>query len=73
MRHNRGASGHRATGASGGYNYHQQQYDESNSSTSNNIWTGSYQTISGCDRFQQQTSGGNGNRQQEHSWWDSTS
>ncbi len=27
----------------------------------------------GYDRFQQQATGGNGNRQPDHNWWDSTS
>ncbi len=37
------------------------------------MWAGDHQAGGGYDRFQQQTGAGNGNRQQDQSWWDSTS
>ncbi|CAF0744287.1 unnamed protein product [Rotaria sordida] len=73
-RNNRGGGGSRPGSATGGYNSHQQQWDGSNSGAGGNIWSGDQQTGSTYDRFQQQSAGGNGNnRQQDPSWWDSTS
>ncbi|CAF3425393.1 unnamed protein product [Rotaria sp. Silwood1] len=78
LRNNRGGGGggggSRAGSSTSGYNNHQQQWDGSSSGAVGNMWSGDQQTGSGYDRFHQQSGGGNANsRQQDQSWWDSTS
>ncbi|CAF3354772.1 unnamed protein product [Rotaria sp. Silwood1] len=76
LRNNRGGSSHNRAGSStSGYSNHQQQWDGSNSGAGGNMWAGDHQSggAAGYDRFQQQATGGSGNRQADHSWWDSTS
>lgn len=73
LRNNRGGGGgNRPGGSASGYNNHQQQWDASNGGGGGNMWAGDHQST-GYDRYPQQTGAGNGNRQQDHSWWDSTS
>ncbi|CAF4719232.1 unnamed protein product, partial [Rotaria magnacalcarata] len=40
-----------------------------------NMWSGDHQSggAAGYDRFHQQTTGSNVNRQADQSWWDTTS
>ncbi|CAF2899435.1 unnamed protein product [Rotaria sp. Silwood2] len=75
LRNNRGGSNNRSGSSTSGYSNHQQQWDGSNSGAGGNMWTGDHQSggAAGYDRFQQQTTGGNGNRQADHSWWDTYS
>lgn len=78
LRSARSSTNNRSGTSTGGYNHHQQQqqpWDGSNHGAGGNMWGGDHQAggAAGYDRFQQQNAGGNGNRQVDHSWWDSTS
>lgn len=77
LRNNRGGGGGRPASSTSGYNNHQpQQWDVPNGSAGGNMWSGGdHQSggAAGYDRYQQPTTGGNGNRQADQSWWDSTS
>ena len=74
LRNNRGGGGNRTGSAASSYSNHQpqQQWDGSNGGAGGNMWAGDHQAGGGFDRYSQQTGAGNGNRQQDHSWWDST-
>ncbi|CAF0772679.1 unnamed protein product [Rotaria sordida] len=83
LRNNRGGgsgNNNRSGSSTSGYSNHQQQWDGSNSGAGGNMWTGDHQSGGGgggggggYDRFQQQTTSGNGSRQADQSWWDNTS
>ncbi|CAF2084346.1 unnamed protein product [Rotaria magnacalcarata] len=77
LRNNRGASASNRSGsvASGYNNHQQQQWDSSNNAAGGNMWSGDHQSggAAGYDRFHQQTTGSNVNRQADQSWWDTTS
>ncbi len=76
IRNNRGGGGGgRAGSATGGYNNYQQPWDGSNNGAGGNMRGSDRQsnTTGGYERYQQQATGNSGNRQADHSWWDSTS
>ncbi|CAF3560722.1 unnamed protein product [Adineta steineri] len=71
-----GSGGNNRPGSStSGYSNHQQQWEGANGNAGGNMWSGDHQSGSagGYDRFQPPTASGNGNRQTDQSWWDSTS
>lgn len=71
IRNNRGGSNGNGARSNNYTNNHQSQWDAPTNGTS---WSNDQQSNnSGYDRYQQQSASGNGNRQQDQSWWDSTS
>ena len=62
--------GNRSAGTGNSFNNNHQPWDSSNGG---GLWSNDHQS-GGYDRFSQsQSAGGNGNRGQDTSWWDSTS